>query len=155
MKNHTDAFDLLFETYFKNKNENVVRITSTIGIAIARVLNTILLETIKKEFDNSTLEMEFSYIRDKHLSFKPVKPNFAISTGILYVRIQGVILQYVVKVVDYCVDREDETTFYIEAIHENEGEYGFITNLKDTQEEFSQKLATYLFLSFERFVETL
>lgn len=101
MSKPIDKNEQFYQNYLVAPDRDLHAIITGLGIATFRVTNEELIESIKKITWADEVEGEFSFIRNKHLHYKPDMDSGAASAGILTFRVSktgglSVIRQYTV-----------------------------------------------------------
>ena len=93
----------LFKFYtdvLEDKDTDRHSVVSMMGLASFRVTNSYFLTSLKETFGTDAVEAEFSYVRNKHLHYKPTfSEDRSFGSGLLTVRVDGDIVQFNLTVI--------------------------------------------------------
>lgn len=86
MAKELDKNEQFYEKYLTEPDRDIHAVITGLGLATFRVTNSKLLERLKVLCETEEVEAEFSFIRNKHLHYKPAYLSGVFSDGILTVR---------------------------------------------------------------------
>lgn len=86
MAKELDKNEQFYEKYLTEPDRDIHAVITGLGLATFRVLNQELIDGIKKITWADEVEGEFSFIRNKHLHYKPCMDDGVASAGVLTFR---------------------------------------------------------------------